>query len=197
MSWPFGVTGDHLTGEIEITSDQDGDWLLQTPFLSVRSDDVVFPGGARGTYLSLHPPSGARVAGVAMLTVVQDKLLFMRTFRHAPRRWELEIPRGFIDRHEDAETAARRELAEECGSQPRSLTPLGFMNPDTGFFASDVACFLCTLGVAPKEVGEHAKAPPVLLTVQETLTKIGAGEIRDGFSAYCLAAALGKALLKV
>lgn len=195
--WPYGEAGNHKNGEIELIAPESDNWVYIGKFLGIRNDPVIFPNGTRGQYLSLHAPSRLRVGGVAMLTAVGDHLLFMRNFRHAPRRWELEVPRGLVDDGEAPEDSARRELREECGFTPTSMRPLGTLNADTGLFAFDTACFWCTVNYLPAEVGEHAKTAPVLLEPRQAFERLASGELRDGFSAYCLASALARGLIKL
>jgi ADP-ribose pyrophosphatase len=195
--WPYGNLGDHTKGEIELEIGDADAWVFTSPYYCLREDSVIFPDGHHGKYLSLHNPGRQRVGGVAMLPVVDGQILLMRTFRHATRRWELEIPRGFIDGEEDPLSAACRELSEEFGVSPASIVELGVMNADTGIFAYDTACFLCALDRVPNLVGEHAKSEPVHLAAGDALDLVRTGELRDGFSVYCLAAAVSRSLLSL
>src|SRR5437899_5247818 len=45
----------------------------------------------------------------------RDELVLVRQFRPAIERHTLELPSGHVERNETPETAARRELLEECG----------------------------------------------------------------------------------
>lgn len=48
----------------------------------------------------------------------------------------LEFPRGFVRAEEPKDEAAVRELPEEVGWEPRALTWLGRVNPNTAFYAT-------------------------------------------------------------
>lgn len=48
----------------------------------------------------------------------------------------LEFPRGFARVGEPRDEAAVRELAEEAGWEPRALTWLGSVNPNTAFYVT-------------------------------------------------------------
>ncbi|MEW5935794.1 MAG: NUDIX hydrolase [Bacillota bacterium] len=48
----------------------------------------------------------------------------------------LEFPRGFVRAGEPKDEAVARELAEEAGWEPRALTWLGRVNPNTAFYAT-------------------------------------------------------------
>lgn len=86
-----------------------------TPFVgkktSVRTDDVVMPGGAvaRRDY-QVHPGS------VAVLAVdEEDRALVIRQYRHPVRQKLWEIPAGLLDvPGENPLHAAQRELYEEA-----------------------------------------------------------------------------------
>jgi ADP-ribose pyrophosphatase len=115
--WPYGVLGDANAGEIELAPDGLEDparWFFQSPYLRARNDPLTFPGGTKGHYLS-HAPHMTRVAGAAILPVFEERILSLQQFRHAPRRWGWEAPRGYSEPGESPEEAARRELAEETG----------------------------------------------------------------------------------
>ncbi len=68
--------------------------------------------------------------GVAVVLVPVDadgRLLMVRQYRHAVRRWLLELPAGGMDEEDaSAEAAAQRELREETGHRG-TLTRIGSM----------------------------------------------------------------------
>jgi ADP-ribose pyrophosphatase len=108
-------------------------------YLLLVRDAVRYADGSIGTYIrevDLDP----RVVGVVILPVWDGKVLLIRHFRHATRKWHLEIPRGFGSA-EGAEESARRELAEEIGASGATMTSLGEMYPDTGVGNNRVALF--------------------------------------------------------
>ena len=196
--WPFGHMGNHDQGEIEITEgsfDQLGGWAFRNQFIGVRNDAVVFPDGRQGEYISVHAPQPGRIGGVAILPLFQDQLVLCRNFRHAPRRWELEIPRGFIDEGETPEAAASREMKEEYGVAGASMIDLGCVNADTGLMAYDVACYACMLSAPPKLVGEEEKREPVILGVQDAVRAIARNEVRDGFLYFAVLSAFARGLV--
>ena len=67
--------------------------VYEDPYLIVLRDAVRRPDGSLGTYARTLPASGA--AGAAVLPLLDGKIVLLRRFRHATRKWHLEIPRGF------------------------------------------------------------------------------------------------------
>lgn len=65
-----------------------------------------------------------RAAGVIAITK-DKKVIVGRQFRPGPEKIMAEIPGGYVDKGEDPETAARRELLEETGYEPGRMIALG------------------------------------------------------------------------
>lgn len=65
--------------------------------------------------------------------VEQDKILFVRNFRVAVDNWMLELPAGKLEEGEHPIEAAARELAEETGYAPQTITPIGRFYTSPGF----------------------------------------------------------------
>src|SRR5688500_16639450 len=88
--------------------------------VKLRVDTVTLPNGKQSKREVVE--HGGAVAVVAMKD--DDTVLLVRQFRLPAGKPLLEIPAGGIDEGEAPEEAARRELAEEIGMVPESLTPL-------------------------------------------------------------------------
>jgi ADP-ribose pyrophosphatase len=94
----------------------------------------------------------------------------LRSFRHAVRRWCVEIPRGAKLPGEALEACALREAREECGvvlTPPSQVIDLGSLEPDTGIIAADVPVFVitnCTIDESKvnRDISESTLGPVVL-----------------------------------
>lgn len=88
--------------------------------LNVRVDTVTLPSGntSKREIVEHH-------GAVCVVPVREDgKIVMVRQFRKPAEDLLLELPAGGLEKDEDAETCAARELTEECGLQPKKLTPL-------------------------------------------------------------------------
>lgn len=70
-------------------------------------------------------------AGVATIAITKDKkVLVVNLFRPGPEKVTQEIPGGAVDKNEDLEDAAKRELQEETGHKVGSIAYLGYCHYD-------------------------------------------------------------------
>jgi 8-oxo-dGTP pyrophosphatase MutT (NUDIX family) len=87
-------------------------YLVDRPFLRVRSDTVELPDGTIIDDYFVRESRGFVI--VAALTV-DRQIVLVRQYKHGIGRITLELPAGMIDAGEDPATCAVRELAEETG----------------------------------------------------------------------------------
>jgi ADP-ribose pyrophosphatase len=136
-----------------------------TYWLWVR-DAVIFPSGIKGTYNRIiwNNSLDGRPVAVAVLPVLPNgKIVLNLNYRHATRKWELELPRGKRERNEICEQAAIRELQEETGLFVSSHTFLGFVTPDTGIMNSVVPVYIgkvCSKGKTNRDFSEAILSNP-------------------------------------
>lgn len=162
----------------------------QDQYAMILRDAVEFPNGRKWTYIRMV---GDGAPGVITLPVHDGKVLLIRHFRHATRKWHIEIPRGFGEKSFSSEENAQRELKEEIGAVASNLVSLGRVFPDTGadagyndFFYAQIESF------GPNETNEGIdKILPTPLPEFERM--IRENELTDGFTitAYGLAKAQG------
>ena len=120
-------------------------------YITVLRDAVVFPGGRVGTYNRIIHNNGDP-SGVAVLPVLDGRIVMLRHFRHATRRYHFEAPRGGIEPGQTPEDAAVAELREELGGVARSLVPLGPLHEASNLINSAMMLMFAEL----VEVGDPA-----------------------------------------
>ena len=217
--------GDHTAGEIEIVGepkavdaileerrrmlDTQGfpgvedklGVIVEDEYVVVVRDPVRFPSGKLGTYLRvIERPALDGAAGVVVLPVRGDKVFLREVFRHATRRWELELPRGFRKPGVTLAQDVEREISEELGLAIEETIPLGTVAPNTGLFAGTAETFLVRLGGGdpqPHPEREEAFGAIVTLTLPELLEKVRSGAIRDGYTLSTLLLAQTHSLLSL
>jgi 8-oxo-dGTP pyrophosphatase MutT (NUDIX family) len=99
-------------------------------------DAVAFPDGRLGLYNRV-----IATGGVVILPIVDDGIALIRIFRHAPRRWMLEAPQGHLLPADDPIEVAKRELAEEMGTVPTEITPLGTVFTSSAMTSENLKMF--------------------------------------------------------
>ena len=108
------------------------------------NDPVQFPNGTSGVYgRILWVRSLEGTPGVAVMPILPDgKIVLNRTFRHATRSWEFELPRGIVEKGETLLEAAVRETKEETGMLIEKIERLGEVAVDTGMTNTIVPVYM-------------------------------------------------------
>ena len=126
--------------------------------------------------------------GAAALPVRADgRLQLIRQFRPAAGDYICEIPAGRLEPGEDAASCIRRELQEEIGCRPGLLEPLGFVYSTVGFCNERIHLFVARQlepVATAHEPDEYIE--PLLVSLDEALAMIAAGELPDAKSQVAL-----------
>ncbi|MDO5845507.1 MAG: NUDIX hydrolase [Methanocorpusculum sp.] len=103
--------------------------LYESPRLVIEQKPVHLPNGKDREYLFVQP-----VPAVCVLPVDDEFVYLIRQYRAVIDAYILEVPAGGMDHAgEDAEMAARRELAEEARMKAEEIIPRGFVYSTPGF----------------------------------------------------------------
>jgi ADP-ribose pyrophosphatase len=117
--------------------------VYEDPYLIVLRDAVRKPDGSLGTYVRTVPASGS--AGAAVIPLIDNKIVLLRHYRHATRKWHLEIPRGSGEEGINAADQVRKELREEIEADADDLIYLGEFHTNSGGASDQVELFLAKI----------------------------------------------------
>jgi ADP-ribose pyrophosphatase len=144
--------------------------------LNLRVDDVEVNG--HRTVREVIEHHGA--VGILALTG-RDSVLLVRQFRYAVGEETLEICAGLVEKNEDLEEAAAREMQEELGFSPGVLRKIGCFYSSPGFCTELLTLFLAedlSASSLPQDDDEDVKT--VEVAYDEIPALLAKGAVRDG-----------------
>ena len=162
--------------------------LLETPYFSVRSDRLRLPNGSvKDPYYVVERPDAA----IIFPLTAGGEVVLVRQYRPPLGRMELGLPAGLVERGEEPEKAARRELLEETGHAGGEWEPLGALASSPSLKDNHAHLFLAR-GVeetAAPDPDEHELVEVVKAPLGELSLLVRSGEIvsSSGVAAIMLA----------
>ena len=154
---------------------QHGPWTIkktrsvyQEKLMEVFEDEVIKPDGKEGTYATVRLKDGAGI-----LALDQNGFCyFVKEFRYALGREDIEIVGGAIDEGEKPIEAARRELREELGIEAEEWTEMGQMYHSTSIVNSSSTLFLArNLSFTEKDEDSSEQLETVKMPFAEAVEK--------------------------
>ncbi len=118
------------------------------------------------------------MGGVAIVPVIDDSVVLVRQFRIAIGRDILELPAGKLEKGEDPETCAHRELGEEIGYQAGKLLLAASYYASVGFTDEKMTIFLA---FQLQKVAQHLDADEIIQIVHIPVAEIGERLARNEF----------------
>ncbi|MBQ8526287.1 MAG: NUDIX hydrolase [Clostridia bacterium] len=108
--------------------------------IKLNVDRVICPNGREATREIVRHPGG-----VAVVPVDKDGYVYMvRQYRVPYDTIMLEVPAGKLDKGEEIEAAAARELREETGLTAKNMVFMGNFYPSVGFCDENLRMYLAT-----------------------------------------------------
>lgn len=154
--------------------------IYVNPWIRVREDKVIRPGGAEGIFGVVE-----LMAGSSVFALTDDNQLYLaREYKYGVQEYSVELISGGLNKGEAPLEAAKRELREELGMEAREWISLGAINPFTNVIRSQSYLFIA-LGVEEKHLpspdpGERIEVMKV--SVEEAVRMVMNNEITNGSS---------------
>jgi len=146
-------------------------------------DRVKMPNGKTTELEVIRHPGAAAMVPLAD----SDEVLLVRQYRYATGGWLLEVPAGKLDRGEDPEACAVRELEEEVGMKPAKVIPLGWIWTTPGFTDEKIWLYLCRdLRPAQQDLQDDEVLTVESRSLEEAIEMVRQGEICDSKSICAL-----------
>ena len=149
------------------------------PGFSVRRDDVTLPDGTETDFHSVEDPPA-----VVILPFTPDgDVVVIEEWRQAVGRVNRGLPAGTVDAADaDLDAVARRELAEETGYEPDSLSYLCAVEPANGLLDS-VHHYYLARGCEPtaeRDLDFNESIRVAVTGYEGLLADVLDGTVRDG-----------------
>jgi len=143
-----------------------------SPFLRVFEDKMVLPNGEQTIFSRLDMADF-----VTVLPIASKRVVMIRNYRYPANEWFLELPSGIVEKGENMEQCAKRELREETGYRAK-LSYVTWYHPSSRSLQK-AHIFLATSlvnGLPNRDQTEHQKI--VIIPAQQILNKMDEGTLR-------------------
>lgn len=157
--------------------------LLKGRVFAIRRDYLKTPDG-RETKLEIIEHGGS----VVIIPVDENgDVLLVRQYRHATGGDLLELPAGTLDKDEDPEVCAAREIREETGKAAMSLKKLGEFYLAPGYSDEFMIVYLATeLSDSPLDADDDEFLSVEAVPIAEAIRMAERGQIPDAKSLAAL-----------
>jgi ADP-ribose pyrophosphatase len=161
--------------------------LLKTRVFTVVERENEGPGGRKGHFVSLEAPDWAVVVPLVHKGG-QEYFLMARQYRHGSDELSVEFPGGVVEKGEEPEHAAARELKEETGCAASSLRLAASVSPNPAIMSNRYYVFLAEgiESAGGTDFDENEAIDAFLVPVAEVRASMGRGEYSHALMAAAL-----------
>lgn len=144
--------------------------------MTVCRDEVEISTGQKSFREVVHHSGGVVIAALKD----ENTILAVKQFRYPLKSTIIELPAGKLEKDENPDLAAARELEEETGYKAHSWKSLGYIFTSPGYSTEKLYLYLAT---DLEFVGEHPDDGEIIKTYEypldEFIQKVKCGDISD------------------
>lgn len=167
------------------------EYLTKYTYFTARKDKCITP---EGKTVEAYYVVELGLTVCALALTEDGKAILIKQYRHPIEETILEVPGGFVDKNESAETAIARELLEETGYEFSSYEALGKVAANPGVLDNYTMLFLATGGrkIAEQTLDKNEEIEVVLIPLDELVQMLLENKIVQSLHTNCLFYALLK-----
>lgn len=185
----YGASYRDRTGDEEMKSLEEKtiskEQIFSGKVIDLYVEDVELPNGKTSKREIVKHPGA-----VAILAVTEEgKIIMVKQFRKPLERAIVEIPAGKLEKGEEPEYTALRELEEETGYTAKKLTKITAFYTSPGFADEIVHVFLAEeLSVLEEKraLDEDEFVEVMEVTLEDALKLVESREVYDAKTAYAI-----------
>ncbi len=145
--------------------------------VKLKKDEVLCENGMTSYRECVSAPGG-----VAILAIVDQKVLLVKQYRYVVQEETIELPAGKIEPNEDLAICALRELEEETGYTSETIEKIFTFYPTPGFCSEVLHIYEAkniTKLETPKAMDEDEVINSYFLDLEEAYHQVLDGTIKD------------------
>ncbi len=158
--------------ETKLTSEE----IFHGVAIHLFRDEILLPNGNKGVREVVRHPGA-----VCVLPLTDDgEVIFVNQFRYALNKVTLEVPAGKLEKGEDPQEAALRELSEETGIEANKIIPMGALYTTPALMDEIIYMYVATeLTQGEQHLDEDEFVNVVKIPLSKAVDMVMSGEIRD------------------
>lgn len=159
--------------------------IYEGKIINLKVDEVSLPNGHTSKRELIEHPGAVAIVAIT----AEKKIIMVEQYRKALERSIIEVPAGKLEKGEEPETTARRELEEETGYTADSLQLIQSFSTSPGF-ADEVVHLFFAEGLRKSESGAVTDDDEFVelmeVTVEEAEQMMQENRIYDAKTAFAV-----------